>query len=66
MTKYEYIGNEDKVYYDETGKRIFLEKGTVFESKVKPDWDDIVDRSESKKKTLKKLEQEETRNDSSN
>lgn len=65
MKKYEYIGNEDKVYYDPSGNRFPLSKGDIIELKVKPDWEDIVDRSEEKKKYLNKLDKEDKKNDSS-
>ena len=64
MTKYEYKGNEDKVYIDVTGKKYFLSKGTIFEPKFKPNWDDIEERSVSKNKIMSRLDKEDKKNDS--
>lgn len=50
MKKYKYIGDEDKVYVDVTGKKILLSYGTRFTCKQKPDWDTI---EELKTKTTK-------------
>ena len=55
---YEYLGGEDKIYTDVTGKRRFLKKGDVFESKVEPKWETIVEREKSKKKYIKKNKEE--------
>ena len=65
MKKYEYRGDEDKIYTDVTGRRFYLKKGTVFEPKGVPGWEDIVERSVEKKKYLSKLDKEIKKNDSS-
>lgn len=51
MTKYEYKGKEDKVYTDCTGQIFYLKEGTVFEPKLKPEWESIEEYKEKKVKT---------------
>lgn len=51
--KYRYTGNEPAKYIDVTGQVFFLEKGDVFEPKVKPNWDTIEEQVKKAKERIK-------------